>query len=219
MRNSKQAKIKKIIALLAKLPYFTLEDVLPLEKDKTYLKICFSRYQKTGKLFRLKKGMYVSKDYVDETQRNNLFGSYSEFLANSLYSSSYLSLDYVLYQHNLLTELPVNFTSVCQNKTASFSNQFGSFLYHKIKDKLFCGYLVVKEGDFIILKATKAKALFDFLYLRKNLLVNQKAVEELRLNLEDFAKNDKAEFKKYIDLEGSKSLRNAAQILFKGFTS
>ena len=39
-------------------------------------------------------------------------------------------------------------------------------------------------------KDTKAKALFDFLYQRKNILPNVEAVKELRLNVENLYRAD-----------------------------
>jgi len=143
MRN--ETKIEKIFALTKKLPYFDLDILSSVEPNKTYLKILFSRYEKKNRVSRLKKGMYVMKDYLDEVEKRNLFSFYSEFVANILYQPSYLSLDYVLYQYNLLTEIPKNFTSVTTNKTASFSNAIGNFFYHKIKNNLFCGFLILKE--------------------------------------------------------------------------
>lgn len=215
MRNVTEPKIKKIISLAEKLPYFYLDDLATIENNKTYLKILFSRYQKTGKLIRLKKGLYTTKKYLDEIQKSNNFSSYLEFLANILYPPCYLSLDYILYQHNLLTELPANYTLIAKRKTNQFSNSFGNFFYHKIKDKLFCGFEITKDADFIILKATKAKALFDYLYLKKNFLVDEKAIKELRLNLEHFNKNDLKEFKKYLAVEKSKKMKEIFDCLFK----
>jgi predicted transcriptional regulator of viral defense system len=215
MRNNDSSKIRKIISLAEKLPYFNFADLIPIETNKTYLKILFSRYEKKERLVRLKKGFYTTKEYVDQSQKSNIFSSYLEFLANILYQPSYLSLDYILYKHNLLTEMPVNFTSMTLKKTNKFSNKFGNFFYHKIKENLFFGFEIIKEGDFTILKATKAKALFDFLYLRKNSLINKKTVEELRLNLDNFDKLDLKEFKKYSQLEGSKKMKEIFNWLWK----
>ena len=215
MRNA--SKIEKIFALVKELPYFNLETLSLFEPNKTYLKILLSRYEKKNRVIRLKKGMYVSRDYLNEIEKKDLFSFYSEFVANILYEPSYLSLDYVLYQNNLLTEVPKNFTSITINKTTSFFNEIGNFLYHKVKDKLFCGFLILKEGNFNIFKATKAKALFDFLYLRKNEIVNEKSIEELRLNLENISKNELKELKKYIELEGSKKMREIYGIIKANF--
>jgi len=116
-------------------------------------------------------------------------------------------LDYVLYGHNILTDIPKNFTSVTKNKTAIFRNKLGVYFYHKIKDELFCGFEIIKEGDFTILKATKAKALFDYLYLRKNIVANKEAFNELRLNLENLTEKDREEFEKYVKIDGSKKMK------------
>lgn len=214
MRNDSQPRIRKIISLVKKLPYFSLENLRGIESNKTYLRILFSRYRQMGKLTRLKKGLYTTQEYLEGTQKMHLYSSYLEFLANILTSPSYLSLDYVLYQHHLLSELPINFTSITNRKTIAYSNSLGNFFYHKIKEGLFCGFEIIEEGDFRILKATKAKALFDFLYLRKNLLMDKSAAEELRLNLNNFGKDDFGEFKKYLQMADLKRMREIAHFLF-----
>lgn len=210
MRNKAESKIKKIISLADKLPYFSIDDIAGIESDRIYLKILFNRYKKAGKLIHLKKGLYVVKEYIDNLEKSGEFSHYPEFVAGILYEPSYLSLDYVLYEHNLLTEIPGNFTSITKNKTARFFNRFGNFFYHKIKDNLFNGFTIVKKGDFAIYKATKSKALFDFLYLRKNHIVEKKSFEELRLNLDNLSKKDREEIGKYVKIEGS---RKMAEIL------
>ncbi len=215
MRNNTGTKIKRILALAENFPSFTLDDLVPVEKNKDYLRILFSRQEKKGAVIRLKKGVYVTEKYFLGGITGQERDFYCEFLANILYKSSYLSLDYVLYRHNIITEIPVNFTSVSKNKTACFSNRLGRFFYHKIKDPLFCGFDIIKKGDFTILRAGKAKALFDFLYLRKTSLVDEKAVEELRLNVNILTSSDMRELKKYVNLEGSKKMDEILNILTK----
>lgn len=221
MRDKPEPKIKRIMSLVEKLPYFSLDDLAAVEKDKVYLKILFSRYEKTGKVIRLKKGLYVAERHILSTlsSRRGADGeeaaAYYEFLANILCQPSYLSLEYILCQHNILTELPVNFTSAAKNKTTHFSNKLGNFLYHKVKEELFCGFEIIKKANFTILQANKSKALFDFLYLRKNLLINKTAIKELRLNLDCFNKNDIAEFKQYLVLEKSEKMREIFKELFR----
>lgn len=215
MRNKSGSKISKIISLASKLPYFNLDNLSAVEKDKTYLKILLSRYSKAGKIIRLKKGLYVAKEYIEEAKKNGTFSNYLEFLANILYQPSYLSMDYMLYENNILTEVPVNYTLVTGKKTANFSNEFGRFFYHNIRDDLFIGFKEKKEGEFLISKATKAKALFDFLYFRKNAIVNEESARELRLNLDAFSNTDRKELKNYIKLEGSKKTEKIFNYLFK----
>lgn len=213
MRNDFNPKIRKIVELLEKLPYFDFDDLAGIEKNRNYLKILFSRYEKSGKLIRLKKGLYATRKFVDSAEKANILSAYQEFLANTLCSPSYLSLEYVLYGHNVLTEIPRNFTSIAKDKTAGFSNKLGSFFYHKMKNQLFCGFNIIKKNKFTILKATKAKALFDYLYLRKNNLPDERAVEELRLNLGDFKTGDWVEFKKYAAIDGSAKINKISKLL------
>lgn len=206
MRNKAKSKISAIFSVAKKLPIFSLDDLASLETNKTYLKILLSRYKKSGKVLRLKKGIYVAKEYTDELEKSGRISDYLEFLSGTLYPSSYLSLDYILYENNLLSEIPRNFTSVTKNKTANFSNKLGSFFYHKIKDSLFCGFEIVKKSGFTILRASKTKALFDFLYLRKNFLTGKRAFKELRINTESLTKKDLKELEKYVKKEGSKKM-------------
>lgn len=207
------SKTKTLFALVKNLPIFDFGDIATAEKNRTYLAIFASRYAKSGRFIRLKKEFYTTKEYIDKIQKNGFFNSYLEFLANVLYQPSYLSLEYILSQHNLITELAANFTSVTANKTKHFSNDLGGFFYHKIRKDLFRGFEITKEGNFTILKATKSKALFDFLYLRKNVLVDEKAVEELRLNLSNLTAGDMRELKKHVNLEGSKKMTGILDLL------
>ena len=202
MRND-TIRSKRILELAETLPSFSAANLAPLGENRKYLNIILSRYVQRGMVSRLRKDLYVTRNYLNHAERRGIFTEYVEFVANKLYSPSYLSLDYVLHEHNLLTEIPRNITSVGLRKTDHFSNNLGNFIYHKIKENLFMGFKVVTKGEFSILKATKAKALFDFLYFRKRLLVNHKTVAALRLNLEEFTKSDFKELSGYIIKEGS----------------
>ena len=214
MRNNSETKIKQIMTLTQKLPCFVLPDLVGIENDKNYLRVLFYRYKKIGKLITLKKGLYTTKEYVDNIAKSNRLSFYSEFVGMILQEPSYLSLDYVLYDYNILTEVPENFTLISKKKTAHFSNQFGNFFYHTLKPSLFYGFKTVKKGDFTIYKATKAKALFDFLYLRKYSVPNKEAATELRLNLNTFNRTDKKELDSYVKNEGSERMVTIMGYLF-----
>lgn len=206
MRND-DIRTKRILNLVAALPSFGAADLAPVGEKQTYLNIILSRQVKRGAMVRLRRNWYVTRSYLDTAERRGFFSDYVEFVANTLYAPSYLSLDYVLHEHNMLTEIPRNITSVGLRKTEQFSNDLGTFIYHAIKEELFAGFKVIKKGNFSILKATKAKALFDFLYFRKRLLVDKRAVEELRLNLDGFAKSDLKELTGYVETETSPRMK------------
>lgn len=212
MRNNKRGS--QIMSLVEHLPVFGVENLEIVGVRKESLRVFLSRKTKKGELIRLKKGLYTPRKLFDKYKSRDKHSDFLEFLAGRIYSPSYLSLDYILYQNNILTEIPQNFTLVSGKKTAVFSNKLGNFIYHKIKDSLFLGFEIIKKNNLIIYKASKAKALFDFLYLRKNLLFNKKACRELRLNLDDLAANEKNELKRYINLEGSKAMKNIYFNLF-----
>lgn len=215
MRNGKISKSGRIIRVAGRLPVFTLDDLASIESDKHYLRILLSRYVKSGMVRRLKKGLYVTKEYVDAVEKSGRVGAYAEFLSAVLYTPSYLSLEYVMHQHGLITESPVVVTAVARKKTASFSTPFGAYRYHTIKPALFTGFTSRRDGDYLIFRATAAKALFDFLYFRKNHLANADAIGELRINLGALQENDKQELRRYIDLEGSARMKSIFTTLWK----
>jgi len=215
MRNNRNSKISKIIEVAKKLPVFTLDDLASIETNRKYLSILLSRYVKSGNVIRLKKGMYVARDYLDYVDKSGRTSVYAEFISGILYEPSYLSLEYILHQHGVITEMPTAITAVARKKTASFTSPFGTYQYHSIKSLIFTGFTSKKDGDYLVFRASLAKALFDFLYFRKDNLINDKIIAELRLNLEVFHENDKKELRRYIELEGSKRMKNIFKTLWK----
>lgn len=215
MRNDKNPRIQTIYALVKTLPAFALGDLAPIEQDKTYLKILFGRYVKNGKLIRLKRNLYTTKTYLDTLEKTQRLSAYKTFLANLLYEPSYLSLEYILSEYHLLTEVPVQFTSISTRKTNNVHNVFGKFIYHSIKDTLFSGFTKKMIAGFPVLQATPAKALFDFLYLRQQLLFENSAIDELRINTDQLTKQDKTEFWHYIKKTKSHRLHDIGKHIIK----
>jgi len=214
MRNEDLESTKgKIVSSVRGLPYFMVENLNLYGVDQNYLRVILSRLTRRKEIIRLKKGFYTTKSFVEKIEKENNFSSFLEFLSTKIYFPSYLSLDYVLYENNILTEIPKNFTLITKNKTITFSNDFGVFIYHKIKDELFLGFEIRKIDNFLIYKSSLAKALFDFLYLRKNIILSKQMLMELRLNLDNF--KEKTEFKKYVDMEGSKKMKEIFSLLFE----
>ena len=222
MRN-KVNKTDLLMSYVIKLPYFDFTTLNTIEKNNHYLKTFINRYKKRGEIISLKKGLYTTKKFLDNFKQLNYFNSFAsfnEFVANILYQPSYLSLEYILAENNILTENPFGITSMTKNKTIKFNNYFGQFIYHKIKDKLFLGFetRIRYENQITpltIFKASKAKALFDYLYLRKSIILDRKSIEELRLNVSEFKPTEIKEFKTYINLENSKKMKDIYNYLFK----
>ncbi len=198
----------KVIKAVSGLPFFSIDNLSVVEKNRNYLIILISRHVKREKIIALKRGIYVLRDYLEKIKTKGAINEYTEFIANILCEPSYLSLEYVLGEHNILTEISDSITLMTSKKTKKFFNKLGLFNYHHVKNDLFTGYKIVRKGDFLIKKASLAKALFDFLYLRKNILPNREAVAELRLNFDNIKKKDRDELKKYIMLEGGARMKD-----------
>ena len=165
-----------------------------------------------GKLIALKKGLYIFRKYYEQELDKT---SYQEFLANQIYFPSYLSKEYILQKYNILTEAVFIFTSVSLNGSRNFRNKLGTFNYVKIKKELFLGFQEKKYFNNKIYIASKAKALFDYLYFykRRMKIINKKEIGNLRLNLEEMDKKGWLEFEKYLKISKSKKLQRIYNLL------
>lgn len=213
MRNDKKTLTKTILAYINNLPYFSVDNLKLLDIPLYHLRIALSRLEKSGRIIRLKKGLYTATTYFDKMRSNRKLTMFTEFIAGKIYEPSYLSLDYVLYEHNVLTDIPTNYTSMTRKKTYTAANEIGVFMYHKIKDVLFCGFTPEHYNGFVYYKATRTKALFDYLYLRKHMIINEKAAHELRLNIDVFRKSELQDLQALVKLEGSAKMRRIIEFL------
>lgn len=203
---------------ISNLSYFntnTLSLIYPeLSKNSLYSNI--KRWIKKGQLVQIKKGMYVTKEYVLTVQDKS---SYKEFLANKIKYPSYLSTEYVLQKYSILSDAVYAYTSVTLKSKNTYNNKFGRYIYRNITRKLFVGYEIKKVGGYEINEATKAKALFDYLYLKLYRIQNIMGgvLLDLRLNLDEFGKTDMEEFEKYCELTDIKKYRDLPNILTKTY--
>lgn len=118
-----------------------------------------SRWAKAGKIIRLKRGLYT----LPPARRPLPFST--PWLANTLYSPSYLSLETMLSWYDLIPERVTQTTSITTLKTAQFKNALGIFVYRHIKPQLFAGFEETKdEHGVAVLMATPEKALLDYIY-------------------------------------------------------
>jgi len=199
---------------LSSLSYFdknTLSQFVELSDSSLYTII--NRWLNNGKIIQLKKGLYVSGDYVDKISAKQ---AYLEFIANKLNFPSYLSLEYVLQKYSVLSESVFSPTSITLKSKRIYKNQLGTFIYRSIKESLFTGYTIKKNGEFEIKEATKAKALFDYLYLKLFRIrsLDKKLIDSFRLNLGEFDGENKKEFDSYCQLSEIKKYKKLPSLLF-----
>lgn len=200
---------------LEQLPYFNKNEArILIGKVGRNLDAKIQQLVDKGYLMTLKKGLYVNSTYYSSQKDKNL---YLEYISNILRYPSYLSLEYVLSVNNIIPESVYAFTSVTIKTPRSFINELGTFSYRQMKKSLFVGYSMKEYGMGSVMIATKAKALFDYLYLKRN--IGQDLIYELeeglRFNWGEFGKDDFREFSKYVSLSKSLKMQNISNIMEK----
>jgi len=204
-------KIKK----LENLSYFKRVTISQyVNAKKNALSADINRWIKNGILIQLKKGFYVTSNYFEKLRNKT---SYMEFISNKLREPSYLSLEYVLQKHGILTESIYSINSITIKSSRIYKNKLGLFIYRNIKDELFTGFNILEKDGFIIKESTKVKALFDWIYLRLLRLkqFDLALLESFRLNLENFKPKEFEEFKRYCELAGIKKYLKLPAMLKK----
>jgi hypothetical protein len=128
--------------------------------------------------------------------------AFASTVSTILLPQSYLSLEYVLQQHGILTEITYPVTAITIKNTRTIRNSLGTFVYRHIQPDLYFGFQITETYGVPYSQASAAKALFDFLYLHP-LPANLEPqcynlTEELRLNLEEFTQDERDEFAGYV---------------------
>jgi predicted transcriptional regulator of viral defense system len=167
-----------------------------------------TRWVNKGYLLRLRQGYFTFADYRGKP-------GYPLYFANRIYQPSYVSLHTALAFYGMIPEAVVQVTSVTSLKPASFSNAFGDYSYHSIKESLMFGYeLKPVTGNRTIRLASPEKALLDLLYLYP-FYNNAQELEALRLD-DAFLHNDlnKALLTAYCAKFQSKALSRRVNLLF-----
>jgi len=174
-----------VLKSIEHLPYFARGDLRAFRLPEKTLEVHLSRATQQGRLYRLKRGIYTTKAFVDNIKTLNQLTAYREFLANVLVPSSYITNEYVLAKYELLTEAVFTITSITENRPTVIENDLGFFRYRNTANRLLSQFETVKTGQFQIKIANKIQALFDYLYLKKKELriIDLQTVRELRLNL------------------------------------
>ena len=168
-----------------------------LDKNTNTLRNSISYWVKNKSLIRLKRGFYVFRNFLEK--RDNLL-YYSRFLATKMIEPSYLSKEFVLQDYQMLTDVVYGYSVITSKKTNSITNEFGAFDYRSIKKDLFTGFSVKSYGVMEWYIASKAKALFDYIYFNQNKFseITESELLGLRLNLDVMQKSDWREYEKYL---------------------
>jgi len=174
------------------IPLFTVADIQNLfGVTKVAADFLLQRYTKKGFIIRLKRGLYAFPD----TLPSDLY------IANKLYSPSYISLEFALAYHGVIPEIVYEITSVTTKATRRFEvKTLGKiFSYRKIKKAAYTGYNIQKSQGISFNIADAEKAFVDVNYLR--LLSKQKPISRFRKE-----KINRARAMQYAELFGNQKL-------------
>lgn len=201
---------------LESLPYFNKSQAgILIGKEGKNLDKKLDQLRKIGYLKTFKKNLYVSDAFYQQTDK----GRYVEYIANTLRFPSYISLEYILTKESLIPEGVFSLTSITVKSSRMFRNFLGTFVYQSIKEELFTGYKEETWEGKTIRSATRAKAFFDFLYLKKLSNLEEELTIDLRVNWENFSSADFLEFKAYVDISKSKKMMRIADVIQKKYVS
>ena len=189
------------------IPAIEIEKRFP-QFDKNAL----TRWQKKGYLKKIRNGFYrLAK--TKPTSDQDLF-----FMANHIYSPSYVSLHSALRWYDFIPEGVFTITSVSTKKTQGIQTSDATFSYQSIRRELFFGYQLKKVRNYRFKIAKPEKAILDFLYLNPH-LCSLDDLFELRLNITEIqAQLDMEKLDAYLSLYASKALKKRI-IVFKKYLS
>jgi predicted transcriptional regulator of viral defense system len=174
---------------------FSIDDLslfYPHEKRSNLKKLVY-RWKKRGLIQSLKRGLY-ELIYPSE------FNIPDVYIANKLYSPSYVSLETALSHYSIIPEVSMAVTSITTKATRRFKNKHGFFVYHTVNTRVFTGYQIEENQGFEILIAEPEKALVDYLYFRFHRPKRTFSFRDERLELDIIKKFNMKKVKKYANL-------------------
>ncbi len=142
---------------------FSLRDIKNMFPDANVatLKNNLTNWLKKGYMERLKRDLYACVEPILESEIPDFY------IANRLYTPSYVSLETALSLYNIIPEIAAQVTSVTTKPSREFKNRHGVFMYRSCRKRAFTGYRIVVYEGYKILIADEEKALVDFLYFKQ----------------------------------------------------
>ncbi len=119
---------------------------------------------------------WIKKGYIKKLTKNYFVFSNIEmneqllfFIANRIYSPSYVSLETALSFYNIIPEGVYTILSVSTMKTKRFETEIGKFQYRKIKRELFSDYQLMEFNNIRYKIALPEKAVLDYVYFHNEI--------------------------------------------------
>jgi len=146
-----------------KIELFRLIDIETFQnfagKTKDQAKSLLNYYEKTGKLVKVKRGVYVNpKEDISKFE-----------ISNFCFPNSYISLENILYEAWIIKQYSLGVIQSISNTTKTQEFTFSGVIFrnYQINCKVGNNYDIgINIWDDPIWKATKERALLDLLYLK-----------------------------------------------------
>lgn len=164
----------EFLKTIGKLPVINTENLLAGVSDPAGIEVQISRWNKAGKIFKLRRGIYLLAEPYRKVE------VYDPYIAAILKRPSYISMEKALEYHNLIPEAVTVYTSVTTKRKGRFASKAGIFDYKHIKKPLFWGYTSVTVNKQTAFIASCEKAILDYFYV-KRLNISLDYLYELRL--------------------------------------
>jgi predicted transcriptional regulator of viral defense system len=191
---------------LRRLGVFTLNDIRILDPD--FREPTLNDWLNNGWIKRIRRFWYADSSF--NPQGYDYF-----FIANKIYSPSYISLESALSHYGFIPETTLQITSVSTRKTNLFDTQFGVFSYQSVKNDLYFGYKVIESNDRPFTLATPEKAILDYFYLHSE-ISNIEDLEGFRFNKEIINSTlDRERFNIYLNQFNNSELIHRCNILLE----
>ncbi|HQL12379.1 MAG TPA: hypothetical protein PK507_05165 [bacterium] len=170
----------------------TLKEIFGVNNNPSFFSI-LNKMVDSNILIKLERGKYLLN--IDRKEADKFF------IANSLYSPSYISFETALNFYGILPQFPYEITSATVKKSVKKNIDNVVYSYTHIKNSLFFGY--EKKGNILI--ANPEKALLDQIYLS---LKGFKKIDINDYNLTNIKKTVLKEyFSKYPRIRQTKKMR------------
>lgn len=202
----------KSLEKLDYLPYFTIQAVNQLiGGSMPSTRLLLTRQEKSGKIIRLKRSYYMSREFWLEHKNEPDFLT---MVSAIIQPHSYLTGAWVLQNHGVMTEGIYLVTGATLKHTRSISNKLGNFHFFHINEKLFNGFIEKNVNGIVCREASAAKALFDWFYFRsEHPGISNKdfdLAEDERLNVEEWNTAMKTEFFRLTEKSKSPKMKRIA---------
>lgn len=176
-RNNQKSMItKNLIRELKMIPksYFSIKDAEKFYKGASKsLYVTLNRLVKKQELTRIMKSFYTF----------DLANLDFEQFACEIKKKSYISLEYALFHHGFIDQIPETITLITSGKSTTINTITREIEYSHVKKDLYFGYEITGN----MLMATKEKAILDEIYLialsKRSFTIKKEWLNQINKNL------------------------------------